>query len=221
MKVHDRLKRALRQPFLALVLVILGSGGLIPPAAMAAPLRILVFGDSLVAGLGLAQGDGFVPQLQHALHKAGLDVELINGGVSGDTTSTALGRLDWVLGDDPQAAIVELGANDMLQGVPVLTIEQNLDRILKAMTQRGMPVLIAGMRANRGLGPDYVKAFDGLYPRLAGKYNAILYPFFLDGVAMDPKLNQDDMMHPNKKGVAKIVKAMIPYVRKLVAAASP
>ena len=221
MSLHDRLKRLVVQPALGAALLLVVAGSPMVSVAMAAPLHVLVYGDSLVAGLGLPQGDGFVPQLQAALDKDGLDVELINGGVSGDTTATALGRLDWVLGGNPDAAIVELGANDMLQGLPVSETRSNLDTILKAMAGRGMPILIAGMRANRGLGPDYVKAFESLYPDLARKYGTMLYPFYLEGVAMDPKLNQADMMHPNKAGVAEIVRRIEPYVRKLVEAARP
>lgn len=219
MRLHDRLKHVLRQPVRTLMLAMVAA--LAATAAQAAPVRILVFGDSLVAGLGLPQDEGFVPQLQAALDAKGIDAKLINGGVSGDTTGTALGRLDWVLGEKPDAAIVELGANDMLQGIPVNTIRRNLDMILKAMANKGLPILLAGMQANRGLGPAYVKAFDSIYPDLAAKYDAILYPFFLKGVTMDPKLNQADMMHPNKKGVAKIVKGIVPDVRKLVEATRP
>jgi acyl-CoA thioesterase-1 len=182
---------------------------------LAAPGRaanrpILVFGDSLVAGLGLAAQDGIVAQLQKALDGAGAHVTLINGGVSGDTTATARDRLDWALGDNPAGVLLELGANDMLEGVPVETIRRNLEAILATLAARKLPVFLAGMKANRSLGSDYVTAFDALYPALARTYGATLYPFFLDGVALDPKLNQGDLMHPNAAGVALIVKAMLP-----------
>ena len=178
--------------------------------ARAAPRKVLVFGDSLVAGLGLSEADGFVAQMQAALDKAGVAVGLVNGGVSGDTTTTALARLDWALGDRPDGVLLELGANDMLQGVDVATIRANLTAILDKLKAARLPVFMAGMKANPGLGPDYVAAFDALYPALARRYGATLYPFFLDGVALDAKLNQPDLMHPNAAGVVVIVKNMLP-----------
>ena len=171
---------------------------------------MLVFGDSLVAGYGLADSDGFVAQMQAALDKANAGVTLVNGGVSGDTTASALDRLDWTLGDKPDGVLLELGANDMLQGLPVDAIRDNLDAILGKLSALKLPVFIAGMRANRGLGDDYVKAFDALYPDLVAQYGATLYPFYLDGVALDPKLNQADAIHPNAQGVAVIVGKMEP-----------
>jgi len=178
--------------------------------ARAANRTVLVFGDSLVAGLGLPEAEGFVAQLQAALDKAGAGITLINGGVSGDTTATALDRLDWALGDKPDGVLVELGANDMLQGLPVDGVRQNLDAILGKLGDAHLPVFMAGMKANRGLGADYVTAFDGLYPALVAKHAATLYPFFLDGVALDPALNQADLMHPNGAGVGVIVKRLLP-----------
>jgi len=178
--------------------------------ARAAGKTILVFGDSLVAGLGLPEQEGFVPQLQAALDRMKVGVTLVNGGASGDTTATALDRLDWTLGDRPDGVLLELGANDMLEGLPVDTIRANLEAIMEKLAAQHLPVFIAGMKANRGLGADYVAAFDGLYPALARKYGATLYPFFLDGVALDPALNQADMIHPNAKGVALIVARMLP-----------
>ena len=190
---------------LGLGVALLGSG-----RAWAAQRRVLVFGDSLVAGLGLPESDGFVAQLQAALDKAAAGATLINGGVSGDTTATALDRLDWALGDKPDGVLLELGANDMLQGIPVATVGANLTAILERLKAAGLPVFIAGMKANRGLGEDYATAFDALFPALAAKYGATLYPFFLDGVAFDSTLNQADMLHPNAKGVAVIVKNLLP-----------
>lgn len=178
--------------------------------ARAKEKTVLVFGDSLVAGLGLPADRGFVPQMQAAIDREKAGVTLINGGASGDTTTTALARLDWALGDNPDGVLLELGANDMLEGVPVSTIGANLDAIMEKLVSRKLPVFIAGMKANRGLGADYVAAFDALYPALAKKYGATLYPFFLDGVALDPALNQPDMVHPNEKGVAVIVARMLP-----------
>jgi acyl-CoA thioesterase-1 len=178
--------------------------------ALAAPKTVLVFGDSLVAGLGLSESEGFVAQMQAALSAAKVDITLVNGGVSGDTSSTALGRFDWALSDAPNAVLLELGANDMLQGLPVDGIRTNLDAIMKKLADQKLPVFIAGMKANPALGDDYVKAFDDLYPQLAAKYGAALYPFYLDGVAADPKLNQADLIHPNARGVKTIVGKMSP-----------
>lgn len=185
--------------------------------ALAAGRSVLVFGDSLVAGLGLSEADGFVAQMQAALDKAGVPVSLVNGGVSGDTTTTALARLDWALGDHPDGVLLELGANDMLQGIDVATVRANLLAILDKLKAAKLPVFMAGMKANPGLGPDYAAAFDALYPALARQYGATLYPFFLDGVALDAKLNQPDLMHPNAAGVAVIVKKMLPAFSAWVA----
>jgi acyl-CoA thioesterase-1 len=157
--------------------------------------------------------------MQAALDKAGVAATLVNAGASGDTTATGLARLDWTLGGAPDGVILELGANDMLQGVPLAETEANLDAMLKALTGRHLPVLLAGMKANQSLGVDYVAAFDAMYPALAQKYHVPLYPFFLDGVALDPALNQPDLMHPNARGVAIIVNRMLSAVEQLVAVA--
>ena len=177
---------------------------------------MLVFGDSLVAGYGLPADQGFVPQLQAALDAAGVEARLINGGVSGDTTADGLARLDWALGDQPDAVIVELGGNDMLQGLPPEVARANLDAILGRISASGTPVLLAGMRANPSLGDSYTKAFDAIYPELAAQYGADLFPFFLEGVALQAALNQSDGIHPNAPGVAAIVEAITPYVVRLV-----
>jgi acyl-CoA thioesterase-1 len=178
--------------------------------AQAATKTVLVFGDSLVAGLGLSDSDGFVAQMQAALDKAGAGTTLINGGVSGDTSAAALARLDWALGGKPDGVLLELGANDMLQGLPVEDTRQNLAAIMDKLAAQRIPVFIVGMKANRGLGADYATAFDALYPALTVKYGAELYPFYLDGVALDQSLNQADLLHPNAKGVAVIVGKMAP-----------
>lgn len=203
---------------LALVIMVV-VGFATAPAAAAGP-KILVFGDSLTAGLGLPQREAFVAQMQAALDKAGVAATLIDAGASGDTTATGLARLDWALGDQPDGVILELGANDMLQGLPVANTRANLDRMLADLAGKGLPVLLAGMKANQSLGSDYVSAFDAMYPELAQKYHVLFYPFFLEGVALDPALNQADLMHPNAKGVALIVGRMLPAVEKLVAAAT-
>jgi acyl-CoA thioesterase-1 len=191
-------------------LLLLGVALALTTPARATQKTILVFGDSLVAGLGLPESEGFVPQMQAALDKEDAGVTLVNGGVSGDTTGMALARLDWALGGRPAGVLLELGANDMLQGVPVDTVRQNLDAIMDKLVDQKLPVFIAGMQANRGLGADYVAQFDALYPALAKHYGAPLYPFFLDGVALEPKLNQPDLMHPNAAGVAVIVEKLRP-----------
>ena len=178
--------------------------------ALSAPKTVLVFGDSLVAGLGLSESDGFVAQMQAALSAAKVDITLVNGGVSGDTSATALDRLDWALGEKPTAVLLELGANDMLQGLPVDDVRTNLDAITEKFVAQKLPVFVAGMKANRALGDDYVNTFDALYTKLAAKYGAALYPFYLEGVAAEPKLNQADLIHPNAAGVKTIVAKMSP-----------
>ncbi len=204
-------------PLLALALATL----LPPVAAKAAPIRILALGDSLTAGYGLGPDDGFTSQLERALKAAGLDVTVINAGVSGDTAEGGLARLDWALGGGADAAIVELGANDMLRGMDPANTRKALDAILAKLSAEKIPVLLAGMRAAPNLGPDYGARFDGLYPDLAAKYGAILYPFFLDGVAAERGLLQPDGLHPNSKGVALIVARMLPSVQRLVGEAEP
>lgn len=190
------------------------------------PLRaetfnLLALGDSLTAGLGLDAPQAFPQRLQQALKAKGHDVEIINAGVSGDTALQGAERLEWALGGEEGAridlVIVELGANDALRGLPPEQAEAALDRILKILSARKLPVLLAGMRAPPNLGPEYVAAFDGMYPRLAQKHNVLLYGFFLDGVAAIAKLNQSDGIHPNSAGVDVIVARMLPYVEKLLA----
>jgi acyl-CoA thioesterase-1 len=186
--------------------------------ATADPYRIVGFGDSLMAGFGLNAGEGFTEKLQAALKANGRDVEVINGGVSGDTTSGGLSRLDWSVPDGTQLVILELGANDMLRAITPEITERNLDAMLAQLKARKIPVLLAGMRAAPNLGADYQAAFDAIYPRLAQKYGAALYPFFLDGVAADPKLLLDDGMHPSAKGIDIMVERILPTLEKLIAA---
>lgn len=183
--------------------------------ATAKPLKLLVFGDSLVAGYGLPQADAFPVQLERALAAEGLPVSVVNGGVSGETTTGGRARLAWTLGEgdaQPEAVIVELGANDALRGVDPDVSDANLDAILSEMQRRGIPVLLAGMRAPPNMGTDYTRRFDALYPRLAKVHNVPLYPFFLDGVAANPALNQADGLHPNAAGVTEIVRRITPAV---------
>jgi acyl-CoA thioesterase-1 len=194
----------------------------LPAQAADAPIRVLALGDSLTQGYGLPPGTDFPTKLQQALKARGLDVTVINAGVSGDTSAGGLARLDWSLGDPqmaPDAAIVELGANDGLRGLPPEEMEKNLDAILAKFKDRHIPVLLAGMKGPRNYGPDYTAKFDAVFPRLAKKYGVLFYPFFLDGVALDPKLIQPDGLHPNPKGVDIIVAKIAPMAAKLVSEA--
>jgi len=195
-----------------LLLTIMAGAG----PACAAPVKILALGSSLTQGYGLPPGTEFPVQLQAALKKAGIDAVVINAGVSADTTAGGLARLDWSLADHPNAVILELGSNDMLRGIPPAETEKNLRAILAKLKAAHVKVLLTGMVAQRNLGADYVKQFDAIYPRLAKDYNVLFYPFFLDGVALNPKLNQADGMHPNPAGVKVIVARMLPLVKKLV-----
>ncbi len=186
-------------------------------AAAAEPVRILAYGDSLTAGYGLAPEDAFPARLEAALRRAGHDVRVINGGVSGDTAAGGRARLDWALADRPDMAILELGANDALRGLDPDRTFADLDAILARFRAEGIAVLLAGMRAPPNLGPEYVAAFDGIFPRLAEKHGVALYPFFLEGVAADPALNQADGIHPNAAGVRAIVERILPYVERVLA----
>jgi len=189
--------------------------------AIAAPIKIVALGDSLTAGFGLAREDGFTIRLQAALVAKGHDVEIVNAGVSGDTTSGGRARLEWSLGADTQAVILELGANDMLRGIKPDLIRANLDAISSSLKARNIPVLIAGMRAAPNLGAEYGAAFNAIYPDLAGKYEMLLYPFFLDGVAGNPALNQPDGIHPSAEGVEVIVERILPSVEELINQVKP
>ena len=188
--------------------------------ALAAPVKILALGSSLTQGYGLPPGTEFTVQLQAALKQAGIDATVINAGVSADTSAGGLARLDWSLADHPDAVILELGSNDMLRGTPPSETEKNLRAILDKLKSAHVKVLLTGMHAQRNLGADYVRQFDGIYPRLAKDYDVLFYPFFLDGVALNPKLNQADGMHPNPAGVKIIVARILPLVKQLVMQAS-
>ena len=181
------------------------------------PPTILLYGDSLLAGYGLPPEQGFAARLQAAMQAAGLEARLVNASVSGDTTADGLARIDWSLAEPADAVILGLGANDMLQGLPPATTRANLQAMLDRFAARDMPVLLLGMLADRGLGTDYVAAFDAIYPALARQYDASLYPFFLEGVALDPALNQPDRIHPNAAGVDRIVEQLLPSVAALLA----
>jgi acyl-CoA thioesterase-1 len=178
---------------------------------------IIGFGDSLMAGYGLNQPDSFTVQLQARLKAEGLNIHVINAGVSGDTTTGGKSRLAWTIDGQskkPDLVILELGANDALRGISPSLTGANLDWMLAQLKQRGIPVLLAGMMAPPNMGSDYGSEFNAIYPDLAKKYGVAFYPFFLDGVAADPSLNQGDGMHPNPKGVKIIVGKIAPYVVK-------
>jgi acyl-CoA thioesterase-1 len=183
------------------------------------PVKIVVLGDSLSAGYGLPADEAFPEKLAQALKAKGLAVNVINAGVSGDTASGGLGRLDWSVPEGTEAVILELGANDALRGINPNLTKSAIDSILTKLAARHISVLLAGMKAPRNMGPDYVKSFDAIYPALASNHAVVFYPFFLDGVATDPKLNQGDGLHPNAAGVDVIVAHILPHVEKLIAAA--
>lgn len=187
-----------------------------PPASA---VRIVALGDSLTAGYGLGPGEALPDVLQRTLRAEGHAVEIQNAGVSGDTTSGGLARLDWAVPDGTDAVILALGANDMLGGQPPARARANLAAIVERLEARRIPVLLAGMRASRSLGDDYANAFDRIYPELAERYGLIHYPFLLAGVALDPKLNQSDGIHPTAEGVRQIAKRMLPSVVELIARA--
>lgn len=177
-----------------------------------APQTLMLFGDSLMAGYGLSHEDGFARQLEAALRDAGHDVTVINSSVSGDTTAAGLARLDWALVDQPDMVLLELGANDALRGVEPSQTRENLGQIIGKLRDRDVTVLLAGMMAPPNMGKQYGAEFNQIYPELAAKHQLAFYPFFLDGVAANPDLNQDDGMHPNADGVKIIVERILPKV---------
>lgn len=207
-----------RRAFLLAILV--ASLPLAPLHRIAAEPRapvIVAFGDSLTAGLGLPQDQAFPAQLEAALKARGHDVTAINAGVSGDTASAALARLDWALPEDASAVIVELGGNDALQGIPPEGTKKALAEIIEKLKARGLPVLLAGMEAPRNMGKDYVEEFRAVYTDLAAQYDVVFYPFFLEGAALNDGMMQGDGIHPNAKGVEAIVANILPKVEELLA----
>jgi acyl-CoA thioesterase-1 len=197
--------------------VVLMAVAAVPAANAEAPVKIVALGDSLMAGLGLPEKDGLVPRLQAALAATGIAVEIENAGVSGDTSADGLARLDWSVPPDTEAVILELGANDMLRGIKPQVTQDALEAILRRLTERHIAVLLCGMRAAPNLGPDYGSFFERIYPELAAKYDAVLYPFFLDGVAANLGLLQRDGLHPTAAGVDVIVARILPKVEQLLA----
>ncbi|GEO80919.1 arylesterase [Pararhodospirillum oryzae] len=204
---------------LAVILAALGGGRAhADPGAGAggAPVVLSVLGDSLTAGYGLPADEAFPARLGRALAEKGHAVRVVNAGVSGDTSAGGLARLDWVLGDEPQAMIVELGANDGLRGLDPVATRTNLDRILRTLRDHGVAVLLAGMKAPPNMGREYAQVFDAVYPQLAADHDVVFYPFFLEGVALNPALNQADGMHPNAQGVDEVVARILPAVETLL-----
>ena len=200
----------------AMLRVMLMTIALAAVPARAADRLILAFGDSLTAGYGLAPAQAFPNRLEAALRASGVPARVYNAGVSGDTTAAGRARLAWVLRGlkaKPDLAIIELGANDMLRGIQPAQTRANLDAVVGDLRRRGIPVLIAGMRAAPNMGRPYAAAFEPIFPALARKYRAPLYPFFLDGVAGNRALLQGDGMHPNPRGVAIVVRRILPAVR--------
>ncbi|MBX3572083.1 MAG: arylesterase [Mesorhizobium sp.] len=204
-------KQVKRAIFTALICVVALTG-----QAAADTFRIVGFGDSLMAGYNLGPNEGFPQKLEAALKARGHDVAVANAGVSGDTTSGGLSRLDWSVPDGTDLVILELGANDMLRGLAPEITEQNLDAMMASLKKRGIGVVLAGMLAAPNLGPDYAAAFNGIYPKLAEKYDTPLIPFFLDGVAANPSLQLEDGLHPSAAGVDRMVEGALPVIEPLV-----
>jgi acyl-CoA thioesterase I len=187
------------------------------PAAAEGPIKIVALGDSLTAGFGLPPDAAFPVKLAKALAAKGIAVEIANAGVSGDTASGGLARVDWSIPDGTDAVIVELGANDMLRGIDPKVTREALEAIVKRLKERGLAVLLCGMLAPPNYGSDYVKAYDAIFPDLAAKYGLVFYPFFLDGLVGDRALNQADDLHPTAAGVDQIVARILPKAEELIA----
>lgn len=202
---------------LALFVNLLAGSALSGPAnAEEPPVKIVAFGDSLTAGYLLPPQDAFPAQLGRALAAKGTAVEMTNAGVSGDTTAAGLQRFDWAIPEGTEAVILELGANDALRGMPPADARANLDTIISRLKARNIEVLLTGMKAPKNWGEDYARQFDAIFPELAEAHGLLLYPFFLDGIALDPALNLDDGLHPNGRGVATIVTRILPKVEELI-----
>jgi acyl-CoA thioesterase-1 len=189
---------------------------MVSPPAVARTVSLVALGDSLTAGYGLPQGDGFVPQLTAKLKAQGLDVDIINAGVSGDTTSGALSRLEWSVPPEADGVIVALGGNDALRAIDPKVTAENLESLIGKIQARGQAIFFIGMRAPPNLGSDYTRAFDAIYPALAQRYGLAYYPFFLEGVAGEVDLNLSDGIHPNATGVDTITDRLTPFMAKFV-----
>jgi acyl-CoA thioesterase I len=199
-----------------LLLPLLLLGWFMGDRAMAEPVKLVVLGDSLAAGYGLKEGDAFPAKLQTALRAKGIDVTVVNAGVSGDTAKQGLERLDWAVEPDADAVIVELGANDALRGIDPNETRASLEKIISRLRSRKIPIMIAGMLAPPNMGAAYKELFDRIYPSLAGEHGLRLYPFFLEGVATEPDYNLEDGIHPNARGVDEIVRRMAPKVAEFL-----
>jgi len=189
-------------------------------AEPAKPIRIVAFGDSLTAGFGLKPRHAFPAQLQRVLKARGHNVVVVNAGVSGDTTAAALERLAWAVPAGSDAVILEFGGNDALRGIDPTVTRANLEKIISSLKERNIPILLAGIRAPANWGESYSQAFDVIFPDLAEEHELVFYPFFLEGVVLNPKLNLNDGLHPSSKGIAEIVKRIVPSVEQLIDRAS-
>lgn len=213
-------RRTIKCGLVMAAIVAIGSPMLPPPSyANDQSIHLVAFGDSLTAGFGLAPGKAFPDQLAAVLKKKYPGLQITNAGVSGDTTSGGLARFDWAVPADAQAVILELGANDALRGISPEIARRNLAAILDKLAKRKVPVLIAGMRAPANWGADYVTEFNRIFPDLAKAHDALLYPFFMEGVIERPELKLADALHPNADGVREIVRRILPSVEKLIARA--
>lgn len=218
MKNHDKhynaTERVFRRVFSTFMLVVMLGLAAAPARAVGAPVKIIAFGDSLTAGYGLAAHEAYPAKLEKALKAKGLDVVVVNAGVSGDTAQAGLQRLDWSVGDDARLVIVELGANDALRGIDPAQTRKSLTEIVTRLGKKGAKVLLAGMYAPPNLGEEYGRKFKAIYDDLGKLNHVTLYPFFLDGVAARPELNQADGLHPIAAGYDEIVKRITPFVLK-------
>ena len=206
---YGRFAAAVNSLLILLLCLLTGMGQV---HAQAAPTRIAILGDSLAAGYGVKPAEAIPARLQAALKQEGRNVEILNHGVSGDTSAGGLDRIDWMMADKPDIVMVELGGNDALRAIDPATTERNLDAIVAKLKGAKVTVWLVGMLAPRNLGPQYAQSFDGIYKRIADKHGLPLYPFILEGVAQDPALNQADGIHPNPKGVDVVVKNLLPFV---------
>ena len=197
-------------------LMLIAGSAAAAPASGAHVAKIIAFGDSITAGFGLPPEQALPVRLEAKLHDEGIAAKVVNEGVSGDTTAGGVARLDWMLADKPDVVIVELGANDALRGIDPKVVRANLEKIIERIQASGAKVLLLGMKAPPNWGEDYQRAFDRIYPELARAHDVPLVPFFLEGVAMDPNMNQADGLHPNERGVVVIVDHIAPMVAKLL-----
>jgi len=213
--VAIRVLRAVACGVLALAALLPG-GGVVDAQDKGAPRRIVALGDSLTAGFGLSGADAFPAVLQRELRAAGRNVEVVNFGISGDTTAGGVARVGAAIAARPSGVILELGANDALRGLDPALAEANLDNVITQLKRENIPVLLTGMRALTGMGRRYGEEFAAIYPRLAQKHGLMLYPFFLEGVAGDPALNLADGLHPNPQGVRELVRRILPTVERFL-----